>query len=88
MGWTTEGGAQRLAKQTSEAAVLTALIPFCVAKPKLDVATLTKFQAEPSSYTRSQIVTAAGWADLRADKSTDFALARACSEKLEALKAN
>jgi hypothetical protein len=88
MGWTTAGSAQRLAKQTSEEAVLVALVPFCVAKAKLDIAALTKFEAEASSYDRRQIVTAAGWADLRGEKSTDYALARACSDKLDALKAN
>jgi hypothetical protein len=51
MGWTTAGSAQRLAKQASEEAVLVALVPFCVANAKLDIAALTKFQAEASSYT-------------------------------------
>lgn len=88
MGWTTAGSAQRLAKQSADDAVIAALVPVCVAKAKLDGVRLAKFEAEPSSYTRSQMVTAAGWADVGSETAPDYALARACSEKLEALKAN
>jgi hypothetical protein len=88
MGWTTAGTAERLAKDSSEAAVVAALVPFCVAKAKLDDVKLAKFAAEGSSYTRSEMVKAAGWSDLRGETTPDYALTRACSEKLGALNAN
>jgi hypothetical protein len=86
MGWTTEGTAQRLAKQSAEEAVTAALVPVCVGRAKLDSVQLAKFAAESSSYTRGEMVTAAGWASF-GETAPDYALARACSEKLEALKA-
>jgi hypothetical protein len=88
MGWTTEGTAQRLAKQSAEEAVTAALVPVCVAKAKLDSVQLAKFAAETSPYTRSQMVTEAGWTDFGGEPAPDQSLARACSEKLEALKVN
>jgi hypothetical protein len=88
MGWTTAGTAQRLAKQSADEAVVATLVPFCVAKAKLDGVQMAKFEAEPSSYTRSQMVTTAGWANVGGQTAPDYGLARACSEKLEALKAN
>jgi hypothetical protein len=88
MGWTTARSAERLAKQAGEAAVISTLVPFCVDKAKLDAVQMAKFAAEPSSYTRSQIVTTAGWANVRGETTPDYALSRACSEQLEALKAN
>jgi hypothetical protein len=88
LGWTTAGTAQRLAKQSADEAVVAALVPVCVAKAKLDSVELARFEAEPSSYTRGQMVTAAGWANFGGETTPDYALARACSEKLEAMKAN
>jgi hypothetical protein len=49
-------------------------------------AVLAKFQAERSSYSRSDLVMTAGWATLGVAKSPDNSLARACSAKLYEVK--
>src|SRR6266702_708348 len=63
LGWTTASSAEKLAQETASTAVVAAMVPFCVVKAQADpnAATLTKFQAEQSSYSRSDIVTKAGW---------------------------
>lgn len=88
LGWTTTATAEKLAQETAETAVVAALVPFCVVKAQQDPdkATLTKFQAEQSSYTRSDMVMKAGWATVGNQKSPDNALARACSDKLNGMK--
>src|SRR5687767_2253095 len=80
MDWKSAGGAERIAVSRTSEAVVTALVPFCVAKAELDGVKLTKFRAETSSYTRLQMVSDAGWASLSGEKSPDYALSRACSE--------
>jgi hypothetical protein len=89
LGWTTSSTSQKLAQDTASAAVVEALVPFCVVKAEADpnATILTTFQAEQSSYSRSSIVMKAGWATF-GDKTTDSdALARACAEKLHVAKA-
>jgi len=88
LGWTTERTALQLAQDRSEAAVVLALVPFCVTKAQQDPnqATLAKFQTEQSSYSRSDVVIKAGWATIGGKASPDNALARACSEKLFTMK--
>jgi hypothetical protein len=92
LGWTTEATSHKLARDTADTAVINALVPFCVTKAEADPnqATLTKFQAEQSSYSRGDIVMKAGWASLggkTGDGKTDSdALARACAEKLHVVK--
>ena len=44
---------------------------------------LVKFHAETSSYSRSDIVRASGWATLPGMTSPDYALSQACAEKLQ-----
>jgi hypothetical protein len=89
LGWTTEGTADQLARDRADAAVVTALVPFCVVKAQQDPdhATLAKFQSEQSSYSRSDLVMQAGWATVGSKTAPDNALARACSDKLHAMKA-
>jgi hypothetical protein len=84
LGWSTAGTADRMAQDRADTAVVAALVPFCVAKAQQepDRAVLTKFQAEQSSYSRSDLVMKAGWATLGSAKFGDNALARACSDKL------
>ncbi len=88
LGWKTSSSAEQLAQDRSDTAVVTAMVPFCMAKAKADpdAATLVKFQAEQSSYSRSDIVIKAGWATLGGAKFADNALARACSDQLHAPK--
>jgi hypothetical protein len=88
LGWTTQKTAEQMAQDQSETAVVAALVPFCVAKAQQDPdhATLAKFQTEASSYSRSDLVMQAGWATVGSKTVPDNDLARACSEKLHAIK--
>ena len=72
----------------ADTAVVAALVPFCVAKAQTETqqAALASFQAEQSSYSRSDLVVKAGWATLGTAKSPDSSLARACSAKLYGMK--
>jgi len=65
-------------------------VPFCVAKAEAasEQTELAKLRAEQSSYSRSDLVTKAGWATLGVAKSPDSALARACSAALYTTKAS
>jgi len=84
LGWTTSGKADLMAQERASAAVVSALVPFCVAKAEQDPdkAIYAKLRAETSSYSRSDMVRRAGWATVGDERSSDSALARACSEKL------
>jgi len=90
LGWTTTSTAEKIAQDTADKAVVAALVPFCVTKAEADPnqATLTKFQAEQSSYSRSDIVMKAGWATFDGKTTGSDALARACAEKLHVAKAS
>jgi hypothetical protein len=89
LGWTTATKARELARDTANAAVVEALVPFCVVKAEADPngTTLTKFQAEQSSYSRTDIVMKAGWATVGGETTGSNALARACADKLHIAKA-
>ena len=89
LGWTTASTSEKLAQETSSTAVIAALVPFCVIKAQADpnAATLAKFQAEQSSYSRSDIVSKAGWTSFDGKTAGSDALARACAEKLHVTKA-
>ena len=84
MGWKTGSSAAQMAKTEASEAVVTAMVPFCIAKAKMDSngGSMTKFRAETSSYARTQMVQTAGWATLGAATTPDYALATACSDKL------
>ena len=88
LGWTTTATAEKLAQERADTAVVAALVPFCVVKAQQDPdkAVLAKFEAEQSSYSRSDMVMKAGWATLGHGKSPDNALARACSDELRGMK--
>jgi hypothetical protein len=89
LGWVTGGSAERLAQERTETAVVAALVPFCVAKAQQDAeqAKLTKLYTETSGYGRTRLVSDAGWATPLGLSSPDTNLARACSDKLMAIKA-
>ena len=88
LGWKSSATAETMAVDRSDAAVVAALVPFCVTKAKADpdAATMAKFQAETSSYSRSDLVIKAGWATLGGQTTPDNAVGRACSDKLYAVK--
>ncbi|MSP00891.1 MAG: hypothetical protein EXR07_07565 [Acetobacteraceae bacterium] len=84
LGWTTAATSEKMAQEIAGTAVVAALLPYCVSKAQGDpnTATLTKFQAEQSSYSRADIVMKAGWASQDGKPSGNDALARACADKL------
>ncbi len=86
MGWKTGSAANLMAKERADTAVVSAMVPFCIAQSKLDggAAVMTKFRAESSSYARMQLIQTAGWATLGGATTPDYALATACSERLQA----
>jgi hypothetical protein len=82
-GWVTGGSAKDMASKASNAAVATALTPYCVVNAgAADAATaLTELKAA-STYSRKGLVEKAGWATpLGADKPNSD-LAQACQLKL------
>jgi hypothetical protein len=89
MGWTTAGTANRMATDRAEAAVAAVLVPFCVANAERDPdqAKLAKVKAEQSGWTRSQLVSDAGWATQPGATTPTTGLASACSDKLQGPKA-
>jgi hypothetical protein len=89
LGWESASSADRLARDRAEGAVVTALVPQCVAKARAtsQAEALTKFQSEASSYSRNDIVATAGWATLGEAKFPDNLLARACAAQLYVAKA-
>ena len=58
LGWKTSRAAADMAQEQADAAVVTALVPFCVAKagqmPEQD--TLAKVKADDSAFSRSDLV--------------------------------
>ena len=84
LGWKSSTAAEQMATERADAAVVTAMVPFCIVKAKADAdaTLLVKIKAEQSSYSRADMVMKAGWATLNAAKFGDNALARACSEQL------
>ena len=89
LGWMTKTTADQMAREQTDAAVVTALVPFCVAKAKQDPdkAAFGKIQAEQSSYSRSDLVMKAGWATVGGMTAPGNALAHACSDSLHDMTA-
>ncbi len=77
-----------MAQQRADTAVVSALVPFCIAKAERDPnqAALVKFRAEESSYSRRDLVMKAGWATIGGMETPSSDLARACSDKLHHTK--
>lgn len=84
LGWTTASSAHQLAQDQADAAVVSALVPFCVARAHEEnaSATLAKLQTEQSSYSRGELVEKAGWATFDPKAGANSALASACADKL------
>ena len=89
LGWTTARTADRMATDRADSAVVAALVPFCVAKAEHDPdqAKLAKVIAEQSGWSRSQLVSDAGWTTLLGETTPPAGLAYACSVKLQGPKA-
>ena len=88
LGWKTSQSAADMALEQADAAVVTALVPFCVAKAGQvsEQNTLAKVKADGSAYSRSELVMKAGWATVGDSKSPDNALAIACANTLRTAK--
>jgi hypothetical protein len=84
-GWVLGSSAERMAKQRADAAVMTAMVPICIAQSKTDPNSLVKvaqLDAITSPYERRDFVMKAGWATVPAAKQPDGLLAVACAEVL------
>ena len=88
IGWTTAGTAERMATDRANSAVVAVLVPFCVAMAERDPdqAKLAKVKAEQSNWSRSQLVSDAGWATMPGATTPATGLASACSDKLQGPK--
>ena len=88
MGWVMGGTADRMATDRAEAAVAAALVPFCVAQAERDPdqTKLAKVKADQADWSRSQLVSDAGWATMPGATTATTGLASACSEKLKGPK--
>lgn len=88
LGWKTARSANDMAQERADTAVVTALLPFCVARAEQapDPAALAKVRAEDSQYSRGELVMQAGWATFGESKQPDSALATACGDTLHTSK--
>ena len=88
LGWKSSQTAANMAQEQADAAAVTALVPFCVAKAEQssEQATLAKLKAENSAFSRSGLVIQAGWATVGPSKTPDNALALACADRLRTTK--
>ena len=84
-GWTTAGTARQAAMQQADAAVMTALVPICVASEKADVGRtkkLTELTAITSSWEQTEFVMKTGWATFPGQADPNRAVAEACAAAL------
>jgi hypothetical protein len=86
--WVTGGTSEASAAQRVNAAVVTALAPFCVEKfqHSTDVATNLEALKKAQSWSRGEFVEKGGWATLLGSQSPEqvAAIASACAELLVA----
>lgn len=84
-GWYSATSAERLAKESSSAAVIEAFVPVCVGLSKTDpesAAKMTAFAEIRTSYEQRDFVAKSGWATLPAETAPSLPLATACSTAL------
>ena len=88
LGWKSSQAAADMAQAQADAAAVTALVPFCVAKAEQssEQETLVKVKVENSPFSRGDLVIRAGWATVGASKTPDRALALACADRLRMAK--
>ena len=81
-GWTTASTAQQLAVTRADAAVTTALVPFCLAREKADegrAKKLGELAALSSSYEQTEFVMKTGWATFPGQEDANRPVAEACA---------
>jgi hypothetical protein len=85
-GWVTGSTAEAMASDRAELEVVTALVPFCIARSQADpqVTRITAELEAAASYKRADILSDAGWATLPGAAEPDRALAKACALSLSA----
>jgi hypothetical protein len=84
MGWVLGGTAEQMALERSNAAVVVALTPSCVARfmQQPDAAAKLKELQGIDSWKQREFVEAGGWATPRGDKEPNSGVANACVEQL------
>jgi hypothetical protein len=84
MGWVLGGTAERMSLERSNAAVVVALTPTCVARfmQQPDAAVKLKELHATDSWKQREFVEAGGWATPRGDKEPHSGVANACAEAL------
>jgi hypothetical protein len=83
-GWMTGSGADRIAGERANAAVIAALVPVCLEKSKADPAAAKKLgalKALPSSWDQRDAVMRDGWASV-AGGEANRDVAEACASQL------
>ena len=88
LGWTLGSTAERMAAERTNAAVVVALTPSCVARFMQQAgaaAKLTEFQ-KIDSWRQREFIEAGGWATSRGDKTPNSGVANACAEELAKTK--
>ena len=89
MGWTQGHTAKRMAAEASEAAVTSALTPFCVASymKQPDAAKqLALLREDTSSYTQTELIAKAGFATMPGNTEPTSGLAAACVTALRTVR--
>jgi hypothetical protein len=84
MGWMLGGTAERLAVERSNAAVVVALTPGCVARfmQQPNAAVKLKELQTTDTWRQREFVEAGGWATARGEKEPHAGVAGACAEQL------
>jgi hypothetical protein len=85
LGWTLGSSAERMARDRSEAAVVDALTPVCVARfdEQADAAAkLTELNKISTSWDRRSFIEKGGWATSPGSSAPNSSVATACAEKL------
>jgi hypothetical protein len=85
-GWVTGGTAEKMAAGQARLAVVTALVPLCVARSQADpnIAQITAELEGADSYKRPDMLMEAGWATMPGADAADRDLAKACAVTLAA----
>jgi hypothetical protein len=89
LGWTLGATAERMAVERTNAAVVAALTPSCVAtflQQPSAAARLVEFQ-KIDTWKQREFIEAGGWATPRGEKAPNSALASSCAEQLAKTKA-
>ena len=84
LGWVSGATADRMARERTEAAVVSAMTPGCVARFMAQPKASQKLAElrETDSWKQREVVEAGGWATVGDATSANSALASACAEQL------